>query len=48
MTLVMFYFFFSFCWLTTGVAEEHGTFFVSVTIGTLWKLLAGGFYEETK
>ena len=47
-TLVMFYFFFSFCWLTTGVAEEHGTFFVSVTIGTLWKLLAGGFYEETK
>ena len=34
--------------LTTGVAEEHGTFFVSVTIGTLWKLLAGGFYEETK
>ena len=24
--------------LTTGVAEEHWTFLVSVTVGTLWDL----------
>ena len=32
--------------LTTGVAEKHWAFFVSVTVGTRRVLFGGGFHQE--
>jgi hypothetical protein len=34
--------------LTTSVAEEHWTFFVSVTVGTRWDLFTRRFDEKAK